>query len=208
MRFPGHRIGCTVLSILLAFLPAAALPQPSRDKVIWNYEGGIFFATDGATPDGPCFRISGRVNAPNFFDDLKRVDNEAGTTFRRGKEVITNFPDMLLLTFVLHDLPCSTKLVQTEPPTYLTREQVAGLQLSIFWKRGIAMRPAEGIQKIRFAVSPVKPFATKLANELPEKLEWVYELAVPSEDVPLTDSLVLVVRTSSGHIAARVAARM
>jgi hypothetical protein len=39
-------------------------------------------------------------------------------------------------------------------------------------------------------------------------LEWDYELDVPSAGIPLTDSLVLIVRRDDGRIAARVAARM
>jgi hypothetical protein len=52
------------------------------------------------------------------------------------------------------------------------------------------------------------PYAVKLATELPKRFEWSYQLAVPSKDVPLTDSLVLVFRTADGRIAARVAARL
>jgi hypothetical protein len=37
---------------------------------------------------------------------------------------------------------------------------------------------------------------------------WTYELAIPSAEVPVTDSLVLIFRTPDGRIAARVAARM
>jgi len=208
MRFPGHRILCAACTLLLACLPCASLPQPNRDKTVWNYEGGIFFATDGSIPNGPCFRIAGRVNAPKFFDEMKRIDTDTGTTFRSGEKTVTHFPGEVLLSFVLRDMPCSSKLDQPTPITQLTRAQVGELRLSLFWKRGIAMRPATGVEKVKFTVIPVVPYATTLAHDLPEKLEWVYELAVPSADVPLTDSLVLVVRTPDDRIAARVAARM
>jgi hypothetical protein len=208
MRFKAHSTACFGLAFFLVCLPSSALPQPSRDKVIWNYEGGVFFATDGSIPDGPCFRIAGRINAPDFFDTLKRVDTNAGTTFRRGSEPVTHFPDQLQLSFVLHDLPCSTKLEQVGTRSYLTRPLVSSLHLSLYWKRGIALRPANGVSKAHFSVTPVTPYAADLASELPEKLEWSYEMVVPSSDVPLTDSLVLVVRTPDNRIAARVAARL
>ena len=47
------------------------------------------------------------------------------------------------------------------------------------------------------------PYATELASELHEKLEWMYEFIIPSKGVPLTDGLVLIVRREDGHIAAR-----
>ena len=43
---------------------------------------------------------------------------------------------------------------------------------------------------------------------MPERFEWEFEFDVPSTGVPVTDSLVMVVRTPDGHIAARAAARM
>ena len=55
---------------------------------------------------------------------------------------------------------------------------------------------------------PIVPYASNLTSQLPKRFEWSYQLAVPSKDVPLTDSLVLVFRTTDGRIAARVAARL
>src|SRR5258707_15478268 len=65
------------VSLLLAVLPAAPAPQPSRDKTVWNYEGGLFLQTNGSIPNGPCFRISGHVAAPGFFAILKRIDTDS-----------------------------------------------------------------------------------------------------------------------------------
>jgi hypothetical protein len=52
------------------------------------------------------------------------------------------------------------------------------------------------------------PPAQAQARGLPEKLEWSYEYSVPSGGVPLTDSLVLVLRDENNRIVARVAARL
>ena len=61
---------------------------------------------------------------------------------------------------------------------------------------------------IHFSVDPIQPYATSLASELPKRYLWSYELGIPSAGVPLSDSLVLVFRTSDGRIAARLAARL
>ena len=45
-------------------------------------------------------------------------------------------------------------------------------------------------------------------EELPERFEWFYVYDISSAEVPVTDSLVVVMRTPSGNFAARVAARM
>jgi len=54
----------------------------------------------------------------------------------------------------------------------------------------------------------LSPQAAAQAHNLPEKFEWSYEYTVPSAGVPLTDSLVLVLRDADNRIVARVAARL
>jgi hypothetical protein len=195
---------------LLACLPALISAAPPHDKSVWNYDGGIVFISDGSFSTGPCFRISGRVTAPGFFDNLKRVDRvDADTVFRRGDAVLTEFPDELTVAFIVHDHPCTIELEKaSEPPIYLTRAMMSSLRLSFYWKRGVDLRPVRGIQPRYFSVDPVLPTAAARARNLPEKLEWSYEFSVPSAGVPLTDSLVLILRTPDGTMAARVAARM
>jgi hypothetical protein len=200
---------CVGAAIVLASILDAASPLPPREKSVWNYDGGILLITDGSVSDGPCFRISGRVNAPKFFDNLKRIDHDdADTIFRRGTETITHFPEQLTLAFVVYDHPCSTKLEQTATGMYLTRSLMSSLHLYFYWKRGVDLRPIDNVEAKYFSVDPVMTHTVGHAHDLPEKLEWSYEFAVPSAGVPVTDSLVLVLRGPDGRIAARVAARM
>jgi hypothetical protein len=197
---------------VLAFAAAASLIVPSdtcaREKSVWNYDGGIFLETDGSISSNTCFRVSGRVTAKHFFDDLKRIDRkDAETVFQRGKETVTAFPKVLLLQFALYDFPCSTKLQETGTRKYLTRAVVSELRLSLYWKHGLELRPLINYTPVAFNIRPIYPL-DMAAKDLPERLEWDYELAIPSEGVPLTDSLVLIIRTPEEKTAARVAARM
>jgi len=213
-RDRGNYYRGAVFCTLIAWSVAAALfcISPSayahEKQTIWNYDGGVLLETDGTLASGICFRVAGRVTSGHFFDDLKRIDDKgADTVFRRGKETVTQFPNQLLLSFTIHDLPCSTKLKETGTRTYLTREIVSNLHLSLFWKRGLELRPLTGFKPVGFSVQPIFPFNTE-AQDLPERLEWFYELTIPSAGVPLTDSLVLIIRSADDHVAARVAARM
>ena len=83
---------------------------------------------------------------------------------------------------------------------------MSSLHLELYWKRGIDLRPVTGVITKYFSVDPVIPNAA--ASGLPEKLQWSYEFIIHSAGVPLTDSLVLVLRTPDHRIAARVAARL
>lgn len=196
---------------VLLLLPALAplLPaQPNHDKNVWNYDGGLFLETDGSIPDGPCFRLVGRATAPEFFENLRREDSASGTILHRGHDIVTEFPAQLHLSFLMTNRPCSIQLQEAATHAYLTREDVSRLRLSFYWKRGVRMRPAEGVIPGHFETRRVPPYATEYADKLPEKLEWLLEFDVPSAGVPVTDSLVVVLATTDGHLAARAAARM
>jgi hypothetical protein len=183
----------------------------SRDKTVWNYEGGLGVLTNGSIPDGPCFRLAGRVTAGDFFDHLKRIDTASGTIFRLGSAEVENFPNELRLGFVVHDhydQTCPPREENHDAPKYLTREMMSSLHLYLYWKRGVELRPVTHVERVFFAVRPLMPPAQAQARGLPEKLEWSYEYSVPSGGVPLTDSLVLVLRDENNRIVARVAARL
>lgn len=204
---------CVVLAVLFWLLPAAAQSQKKikRPKLLEaksDYYGGVFFVSEGGIPDGPCFRINGRVTSGRFFDDLKAFDSADGTVFRKGRNEVTQFPDKLLLSLFIHDEPCGTDLHAVGTRQYLTREEMSSMKLTLYWKRGVEMRPVEKITELNVSVEPIEPFAKDLAPELPKRFEWSYELGVNGSGIPLTDSLVLVFHLPNGRIAARVAARL
>jgi len=203
-----------VLALILACpasLPQAAgasRPKAVHGRTVWNYDEGVFLVTDGGIPGGPCFRLNGRVNAPSFFVGLKRIDNaDSETVFRRGDQEVKEYPDEVLLEFYFHDQLCPKPYEQGAGRAYLTREMVSKLHLNLYWKRGIDLRPVQTVTRKYFGVRALAPYAPNAAD-LPERLEWSYVFAVSSAGVPLTDSLVLVMRTEDDRIAARVAARM
>jgi hypothetical protein len=211
----------TPRAILIAALLLCGQPvtltlagQKSADKLkripktIWNFDGGVFLETDGSLSDNTCFRLAGHMADKGFFDNLKRIDDNQGTRYVRGKEIVTEFPDHLKLLFVIHDQPCPSQVPDPKGRQYLTREMMSTLHLSLFWKRGVDLRPAENFKLKFFSVELIPPYATELANELPKRFQWAYELEIPSAGIPLSDSLVLIFRRDDGHIAARVAARL
>jgi hypothetical protein len=177
-------------------------------KTIWNFDGGVFLQTDGSLSENTCFRLAGHMADKGFFDNLKRIDDKQGTRYLRGKEIVTEFPEHLKLLFVIHDQPCPSQVSDSKGRQYLTREMMSTLRLSLFWKRGVDLRPAENFKVKFFSVEPIPPYATELAKELPKRFQWAYELDIPSAGIPLSDSLVLIFRRDDGRIAARVAARL
>jgi hypothetical protein len=206
MRLLLHATRCAAALLVVCSTLALA-----GDKSVWKYEGGIFVMTNGSIPKGPCFRLAGRVTGGDFFEHLKRIDKEGGTIFRRGAEAVENFPDQLTLSFLVHDWydqTCPPREESPDGPRYLTRAMMSSLHLYLYWKRGVELRPVENVERTYFAVRRIIPQAAAQVHDLPERLEWAYEYVVPSAGVPLTDSLVLVLRDGDNHIVARVAARL
>jgi hypothetical protein len=194
--------------LLLTAAPRSACPQPKHEKTVWNYDGGILMVTDGSIPNGPCFRVNGKVTAGDFFENLKRVDTGSGTFFRRGNDIVTEFPERLRLSMVMYDFPCSDAIQQAGTRVYLNYNTMSSLRVGLFWKRGTDARPATGVALKHSEARQVPPYATQFTKELPEMYEWFFEFDVPSQHVPVTDSLVVVLQTADGKIAARFAARM
>src|SRR6202140_899098 len=216
MRTPCYQAQRTVLIAvaLLCSFPFQLGAQKPGDKpkripkTIWNFDGGVFLETDGSLSENTCFRLAGHMADKGFFDNLKRIDDNQGTRYLRGKEIVTEFPERLKLLFVIHDLPCPSQVPNSKGREYLTREMMSTLRLSLFWKRGVALRPAENVKVKFFSVEPIAPYAMELANELPKRFQWAYELDIARPGIPLSDSLVLILRREDGHIPARGAARL
>jgi hypothetical protein len=208
------RLTCLALAGFFVLL-APASPSQKKTKPpkkveakVENYYGGVSLGGDGGIPNGPCFRINGRVTSADFFNQLKSYGTDDGTIFRLGTNEVTQFPDKILLSLLIHDQPCSTGLQPVGTGAYLTQEAMSSLKLSLYWKHGLDMRPAGKITVVHYSVDPIEPYAKDLAAELPKRYLWSYELGIPSEGVPLTDSLVLIFRAQDGRIIARVAARL
>ena len=201
----GFSLGCL---LFLAAFSAAARANPSREKTVWNYDGGVQLVTDGSFPDGPCFRLTGRLTSDNFFTNLRRVDADGGTLYRRGNDLVTEFPDKMRLNFVLYDFPCMDSLQQAGTRTYLTAAAISTLRIRFSWKRGMEMRPAREIVMNKVERQPIPAFPGEVNEHSPVLYEWWFDFEVPSKGVPLTDSLVVIILTPDGRIIARVAARL
>jgi len=203
----------TLVCLALVLRPLVNVPfacaAPASQKTSWNYDGGLLIVTDGSVASGPCFRLNGRVTAANFFDNLRREDSKLGTIFHRGHEIVTEFPNKLHVSFVLSDWPCDYSLRQAGTRVFLTNAMVGTLRLSFYWKHGLKLRPAPGVVPGHFETRRANSFVVDSgATDLPEEFEWYFEFDVPSEGVPVTDSLVVVLRQPGGKIAARAAGRM
>jgi len=213
MRFASYKPALCALVFFFFAFSAASTQQAKHskhdghDQTVWNYDGGVFFETDGSLPNGACFRIHGQMKSGDSFDNLKRIDTDKVTVFHRDSETVTKFPDSVTITFSIKDF-CPAEVQQIGIRPFLTQKMVDDLLLSIYWKHGVDLKLVKGVKEIDARVDRIQPYATSLAAELSPRYEWSYELEVPSAGVSLMDSLAFVFRTPDGLIAARVSARL
>ena len=210
------RVCAAFMCALLLFSPAPSASQQQKQKKkekplareIQNFDGGIIFETDGGLSDLTCFKLRGRATAPIFFDDFKRIDDENGTEYQSAQKVVTEFPEELQVSFIMIDIPCPSRMTQPGPRLYLTPEMMKSLRFSFYWKRGIELRHIENLKRANAIAEVVEPYNKESQEELPKHYRWSLDYIIPSAGVPLTDRLVLIIRTPDGHRAARVAARL
>jgi hypothetical protein len=216
IRFLPRFCSAVVAAILLLGLaPRANQAQqkskkkekPVRKQVL-NFDGGILFQTDGGLSELTCFQLTGRATAPSFFDDFKRIDDGTGTEYRSSQNTVTEFPEELHVSFIMFDIPCRSHALQPVPRRYLTQDMMKSLRFSFYWKRGIELRHIENLKREAATAEPVEPYNTESKEELPQRFRWFLNFTIPSASVPLTDRLVLIIRTPDGRRAARVAARL
>ena len=130
----------TIASLFLLIPASRASPQQQKlkkkekavKKEVLNFDGGILFATDGSLSEQTCFKLEGRVTAPDFFADFKRIDDENGTEYRSGNGIVTEFPEGLHVSFVIFDIPCKTQTILPGPRRYLTQEMMKSLRFSFY----------------------------------------------------------------------------
>ena len=189
--------------------PQKKRPPKVPKRTVWNLDGGVFFSTtDGHLPNGACFRLSGEVNDPKFFDGLRRIDTDDGSTYTLHDKIITAFPNELFVTLHLLDFPCTLNLKDASVRPPLTREIMSTLHLNFLWKDGIAMRPVESSKRTAASARRLTPYATDVVDELTPRFEWNFAFTVASDGVPLTHNLVVIIETQDHKIAARTAARL
>jgi len=179
-------------------------------RTVWNLDGGAFFITDGHLENGSCFRLSGNVTAPDFFNGLRRVDSDDGSTYFLRNQVVTELPGELFVTLHLLDAPCSADLRDTVVRPPITRELMSTLRLQFYWKDGVAMRRVESSKRTTASITRLTPYSrdAEAAGEIAPRFEWSYSFTIQSASVPLSNNFVIIIESEGHKIAARTAAHL
>ena len=124
---------------------------------------------------------------PIFFKDLKQVKSKPGTRqYRRGRDLVDNFPDSTDITVEFWPGLPEFKACSALPPF-----DPANVKFHLEWKHDAQIVPAKGT----FFVSEEsqQPWCEDNCSG-----RWTYQLRIDSQDVPLHDNLIIRIEAEDG----------
>jgi hypothetical protein len=121
-----------------------------------------------------------------FFKDLKQVKSKHAFQYRRGREVVENFPDSTSITIAFWQGMPGFDFCNTLPAF-----DPAKVKFHTEWKNDSHTVPAKG----SFVASEEAP---QLWCEDKCGGRWSYELRIDSQNVPLQDNLIIRIEAEDG----------
>jgi hypothetical protein len=147
-----------------------------------------------------CLALAANANRDPFLADIKIRKRNGNEEFRKGSRQVQVFPEHLTVTFLGGLRQCGPREEGRERPELrIDAEFMDSLQFDAYWKHGFDL-----------ARSSVKVMSKERSSYQLQDGDglWTYELAVKSENVPLTDALVLFVRDAGGREIGRLSGKL
>jgi hypothetical protein len=188
----------TILALLAAGLVVGqTAPRPSRG--LHTMPMGLDLIHAGSM----CLLLSAELESGRFFESLTTHQKQGKQTFRVGSEEVRFYPEHVLLKLRGYLDRCGPR----EEGRYrndlrLDSDFMTSLRFRTYWKHGFDMRTVDA--KTEKQGRTVDPDFARLS---PSTDVWEYELSITSENVPLADSLVLLIFDANGTELSRLSGR-
>jgi hypothetical protein len=172
-------------------------------SVLWgqtNAARGFSLGVDSIhTTEDMCIILGARAVAEDFFNGLEAHKSGERRTFKRQGKIVKFFPAKLIVKIEAAVAPCAGKITLAcdRCDFRFDDEFMKSLQFDTFWKRGFEQQKAE-VGVLSEEESDDTATTTKL---------WGYEFSVNSKDVPLTESLLVVLHAPDGRIVSRLSGK-
>jgi hypothetical protein len=151
------------------------------------------------TTEDMCVMLGGRAVAEDFFKGLQAHKSGERRTFKRHGKIVRFFPAQVIVKIEAGVAPCTGKstLACDRCDFRFDDEFMKSLQFDAFWKRGFDQRKAA-----------LGVLSEEESDDLaPTAKLWEYEFSVNSKDVPLTESLLVVLHAPDGRIVSRLSGK-
>jgi hypothetical protein len=163
----------------------------------------MYLGVDSIHAGDMCLILGGTAESGDFFKGLQKRETRHGESFKNARgQKVTSFPARLTVKIDAGldkcagqgtpscdrcDLPLSTELMNS-------------LQFDAYWKQGFEMQKAD-----IDVLSVERP--NYLLPTAPNAELWKFEISIRSKNIPLTDSLIVVLHTPDGKIVSRLSGK-
>jgi hypothetical protein len=175
-----------------------AKPSTQEKKTENTYKRTITIGETSYDMNGTCLYFAAFMTSDDFFDGLRAINDSSGRRFFKGTKELKQFPDELTIQIKALGAECSKgRLIR---PTN-SESPMRSLKFRLKWKDGLRERSANSSQ-----VKVYPPSSTDTVND--GNSIWLYELTVNSNEIPLTDHLVLEILLGEDKLLGRMSAQL
>jgi hypothetical protein len=166
--------------------------QEAPPRVV-EYTERVPMSTGEVRRGDVCATFYPELESNEFFRGLQRTETDDGRTFRKYSQLVTTYPPQLRIQIDVRISICDADVYTPAPiPDFLKT-----LHFKVQWKKAMYLRPVGS-----FAVENVP-----LNLEQSENRRLLVVQIHDSNNVPLTDHLILTILSPDGKILSRMAAR-
>jgi hypothetical protein len=180
------------LAALYPLRSSHALDQTPQKIVEYNER--VAMSTGEVRKGDVCADFYPDLESDEFFKGLQRIESDNGREYRKYSRVVTAYPPHLTLQIDIRISVCDADVYTPAP----TPEFLKTLHFKVQWKREMYLRPVTNYS--------VENVPLNLGESENRKL-LVIQIH-DSENVPITDHLILTILSPDGKILSRMAARI
>jgi hypothetical protein len=171
--------------IVLALLAWAVLIHSASADQKRKYGKTVSFGVKQGRVGDTCMTIHATLLAPEFLENLERIQTQMGVEFRSRSGIVKTFPETILVNIRTFLSKCNGSTAEQE--TVREVKLMDSLRFEASW---------ESDSK----TSSVNELAVKRSSRTPSAFyhDWLYQLSIPSRDVPLTEHLNVTVFSQDG----------
>jgi len=194
-----YRVRGILLTLTIAMIPIVARAHSRNNP---TYGGVVNFGAQQLHLKDGCLVIDGTLTSGNFFEDLKRRDNDILPEFTKSGTVVTEYPELLTASIRILGNECAAS--PSDSPSSIFSGESYSLIFEVAWKNGLQLRPA--------VLSPVVAHcvgSSTLVNPKESILtvpSITCQMTVESKGVPLAHHLIVSVFASDGRRLTRLSA--
>jgi len=186
-----------LVALLVGLLPVGA---PARTRNNQTYDGVVNFGSQLLYLDEGCLSVDGAIASGSFFENLKRSDSGVQPEYRKGNELVTEYPESLTASIRIIGNQCNEASGAHSP---IFNGDSYSLSFEVNWKNGFELSRAPVVARCVGSSVLTNPSGD---GDIITAPLLTCQLTVASKGVPLANHLIVSVLASDGKLLTRLSA--